>query len=145
MKKFIKNLSTIDRVLQFELDQIQIKFGRLQTELDRIAAELKEHKHKQETERAWMTGNTAYGVTFNSYEQWAEQSSHKMSKNIQEIGQQIEELHTVLVEKFQDSKKINKTLSVAKTTLKKQQSQEEQKILDQLGELRFHLNKVKEA
>lgn len=145
MKKLIKNLSTIDRVLQFELDQLQLQFRQMQSEIDQISMALKGHQTQQQEQRAWMNANPETGITFNSYEQWAQQSGHQMHISIEKIGGQIEELHEILVEKFQDSKKINKTLSVAKSNLKIVQSKEEQKVLDQLGELRFHLNKLKEA
>lgn len=143
MKKFIKNLKVIDRVMQFELDQIQLELGQLQSDVDQISQNLQAHQSQQQQERAWITGNPECGMTFNSYEQWAQQSIHKMNINMDEINEQINELHDILVEKFQDSKKINQTLTAAKSTLKIQQSKEEQKVLDQLGELRFHLNKLK--
>ncbi len=143
MKKFIKNLKVIDRVMQFELDQIQLELGQLQSDVDQISRNLQAHQSQQQQQRAWITGNPEYGMTFNSYEQWAQQSIHKMSINMDEINQQINELHNILVEKFQDSKKINQTLTTATSALKMQQSKEEQKVLDQLGELRFHLNKLK--
>lgn len=144
MKKFIKNLKAIDRVMQFELDQIQLELGQLQSEVDQISLSLQAHQAQQQEERAWITGNPECGMTFNSYEQWAQQSSHQMCVSVNEINEQINDLHGILVEKFQDSKKINQTLTTAKSTLKMQQSKEEQKVLDQLGELRFHLNKLKE-
>lgn len=143
MKKFIKNLSTIDRVLQFELDQLRQRFGQLQSEIDVILEDLENHQMQQQEQRAWIAKNSECAVTFNSYERWAAQTSYEMTTNINELKQQIEELHGFLVEKFQDSKKINQTLISAKSQVKVVQSKEEQKILDQLGELRFHLNKLK--
>lgn len=144
MKKFIKNLKVIDRVMQFELDQIQLELGQLQSEIDQISRDLYAHQSQQQQERAWITGNPEYGMTFNSYEQWAQQSIDQMGISMKEIDKQINDLHSILVEKFQDSKKINQTLTTAKTTLKIRQSKEEQKVLDQLSELRFHLNKLKQ-
>lgn len=143
MKKFIKNLSTIDRVLQFELDQLRQQFGQLQSEVDRISGKLTDHQTQQQEQRAWMTENLEYAVTFNSYDRWADQASSEMTTSLNELEQQVEELHGFLVEKFQDSKKINQTLSSAKSQVKIAQNREEQKVLDQLGELRFHLNKLK--
>lgn len=143
MKKFIKNLSTIDRVLQFELDQLRQRFGQLQSEIDRISENLTNHQAQQQEQRAWMTENSEYAVTFNSYEKWANKAACEMTTSLEELEQQVEELHGFLVEKFQDSKKINQTLISAKSQVKVAQNREEQKILDQLGELRFHLNKLK--
>ncbi|WP_032113675.1 hypothetical protein [Candidatus Paracaedibacter symbiosus] len=143
MKKFIKNLSTIDRVLQFELDQLRLQFGQLQTEIDQISGELAALQSHHQEQRILLTDNPDYGMTFNAYENWSTQSSHQMVTNIDQLDQQIEELHGVLVEKFQDSKKINQTLAQARSQLKVAQGREEQKTLDQLGELRFHLNKLK--
>lgn len=143
MKKFIKNLSTIDRVLQFELDQLRQQFGQLQSQVDRLSSELTNHQTQQQVQRAWVTENTQHTSTFNAYEKWAEQTGFEMMTNLKALGQQIEELHEILVEKFQDSKKIDQALISAKSQVKLAQNKEEQKILDQLGELRFHLNKLK--
>lgn len=143
MKKFIKNLSTIDRVLQFELDQLRQQFGQLQSEIDRISNELTNHQIQQQEQRAWITENAECAITFNAYEKWAEQTSSEITTSLNGLEQQVEELHEVLVEKFQDSKKIDQTLMSAKSQVKLAQNREEQKILDQLGELRFHLNKLK--
>ncbi len=44
MKKFIKNLKVIDRVMQFELDQIQLELGQLQSDVDQISRNLQAHQ-----------------------------------------------------------------------------------------------------
>lgn len=143
MKKFIRNLSTIDRVLQFELDQLRLQFGQLQSEIDRLAGELISLQDQHREQRTLLTDSPNYGMTFNAYEQWSTRTSHQTQETIKDLEQEIESFHDILTEKFQDSKKINKTLEQARLQVKTSQKQEEQKILDQLGELRFHLSKLK--
>lgn len=144
MKKLIKNLSAIDPVLKFELDQIQLQLGQLQSEMDQISTGLKKHQTQQQEQRAGREVILETGIPFNSEEQSALESSHQERVSIEKIGRQIEELQGVLREKFQDSKKINKIISGAQTNFKAVLSKEEQKVIDQLGELQAHLNKLKE-
>lgn len=143
MRKFIKNLSTINQALPFELDQLQRQFQMLQVEIDRISDNLKVHQTQQQEQRAWMKGNTEE-LTFNSDEQVGQKLSHQMHSSINKVEVQIEELHKSWVEKFQEITTTNKALCVAKSNSKAEQNKQEQKVLDQLNELRFYLNKLKE-
>lgn len=144
MKKYIKNLATIDRVLQFEMDQLRLKFSQLQSEVDRISNERIQLREGRQQERAQIIDTPDLSMTFNAYEQWAEKTYTDMGEKLKDLDEKIEELHTYLMEKFQDTKKISHTLGAAKSELISMEKKNEQKVLDQLGELRFHLRNLKD-
>lgn len=143
MKKYIKNLSTVDRVLQFELDQLRLQVSALHSEVDRIEKERIELLENRKLQRAHVIDTPDVSMTFNAYEQWTKQTHAQMEGDLRDLEVKIEELHEYLMEKFQDSKKINHSLIMAKSDLRDLEKKNEQKVFDQLGELRFHLRKLK--